>query len=214
MSTKIYQGFRFPDRYINQFIDAVDRIMFGRALRRVKMLMAAFSPAQAEEIATKFYGHQVPVIACEKHVNKVAAEQTKDSDRRIAFARFQTVINEAKRASAQAERDPAYNLDCGVNIWFHDHDAYGIPIGEGWLTGKLRLPWWVKNYSYWNNTDRPRGVTQGDWDARGKRWDKVCLDNWNARRLWHEVISFAAGHFIPSQVRFETALGFWKTKGK
>ena len=34
----------------------------------------------------------------------------------------------------------------------------------------------VKSYPYWDNTDRPRGISQQRWQERGKEWARVLQD--------------------------------------
>jgi hypothetical protein len=44
---------------------------------------------------------------------------------------------------------------------------------ERWFRQWLRQPL-VQEYGYWDNTDKPKNVSQLDWDTRGCDWDRVA----------------------------------------
>lgn len=81
------------------------------------------------------------------------------------------------------------NLEKWINVWIRGRYAYIMLCN-------LRRPRWAEDYSYWNNTDAPKRISQKAWDARGKVWGEICLGNLgptshNGRRLEH-VITEAA----------------------
>ncbi len=78
-------------------------------------------------------------------------------------------------------------LDCWANIWIHGKYAY--------IMGRnISAPRWASDYSFWNNSDPPKGVSYSKWNARGKMWDKIATGagigpgSHNARRLEHNII--------------------------
>ena len=49
----------------------------------------------------------------------------------------------------------------------------------------------LKDYCYFDNTDKPRGISEKEWDARKEKWDKLCLeecDDWSRNRYTHVII--------------------------
>lgn len=101
------------------------------------------------------------------------------------FFRIREAFKDAYKASKSHERGWAFEIDCSLNVWFYKNKFYVIPYGE-W--DGFKVPKGVEEYGYWNNTDQPEGVTTRQWNARGKTWDKVCLDNWDAGRLVYQII--------------------------
>lgn len=195
MSTKIYEAWRIPKSRINEFLAIINDGMFKNALARVKELMGKVSLIEAEQHTKTKY----PDVDSVKYPKRYV--------RIIRYYMWEKVLEEAKKASEGSQRDPTHCLDCGVNIWIYKNHAYSIPNGEQFLWKGIKYPPWVEDYAYWNNTDQPEGITQKQWDARGKVWDKVCLDKWNDHRLWHDVISFKDPmDYIASQVKFESIL--------
>jgi hypothetical protein len=89
---------------------------------------------------------------------------------------------------AEEKYSRLFNCDCGWNIWFHDGLAYVIPWGEDHRMKQLDVPGWAEEYGYWNNTDKPDDITDEEWDKRSDTWDAVCLNDWDAKRLTHDII--------------------------
>lgn len=195
MSVKIYEAYRFMIPYFNEFISIVDTAMFNNALKRVKNLMSAVEENFAQSLVDKEWGSHKVTFSREKL---------------IRFARFQHVINKAKEASAKAERDPLFCLDCGVNFWISDGPrqlVYAIPYGESFLRDNIKYPRWAEEYAYFNSTDKPDHLTQCEWDSRYRMWTRICLNDWDAKRLFHEVITMRTPDaYIASQCRLETVL--------
>ena len=199
MSTKIYEAYRVPIRRLNRLIDVMDEAMFKNALSRVKKLMGAVT----DEFARKFVKEKYDVEPGHARYANL-----------VRFARFQKVMDEAKVAANKSERDPLFCLDCGVNVWIYQRRAYLIPHGEAFLHAKmgskLEALGWVEEYAYHNSTDDQvcsGQLTLRQWHGRRDVWNRVCLEDWNARRLYHEVVTMRTPDaYIPSQVRFEMAL--------
>jgi len=89
--------------------------------------------------------------------------------------------------------------DAGLHV-FVDPDrgytkyVYVIPYGLPRLIEKIgRLPRWIQDYAYWNNTDLPEGMSEKRWKVRGKTWDRVALDDsrWATNRMTMEILSNA-----------------------
>lgn len=91
-------------------------------------------------------------------------------------------------ASISLEKN-LYDVDASWNFWIHENTVYAIPYGR-YKHEALELEF-VEEYSYWNNTDPPDGISEEEFYERGKVWKKVCLDDWNGLRLSHTVVNFS-----------------------
>lgn len=180
MSTKIYLAYRCPiGTFYKVFIPSFRKHCFDKVVERVKTLVACVKP----EILEKAY-------------------EDKDWQKQMTFERFcekkgelfklREVLRAAYKASVSSQRDPYFCIDCSFNVWLYKGKAYIIPYGEYWITETFEMPEGVEDYSYWNNSDEPEGVTLAQWRSRGKIWGKVCLDNHNERRLLHQVVDVSS----------------------
>lgn len=71
-------------------------------------------------------------------------------------------------------RAPGVDTDFQL-VFFPDGDRFlGIAFTEHhrWFRHWLRQPA-VSEYRYWNNSDRPSGISQKEWDRRAGAWDRV-----------------------------------------
>lgn len=151
MSTKIYDGVRFPKVKLDEFVREV-RIrglnkVYDAALKWVKRIDA-------------------------KSDNYLAlqAEQPNWTDLHI---RIHLVTQMIKDAAASGQRAPWIDVECGWRIWLPPgRFALAIPWGEQLVS--IDLPEWVEEYGYWNNTDSPEGMTARRWRRRKKDWQIAC----------------------------------------
>jgi hypothetical protein len=76
--------------------------------------------------------------------------------------------------------------DAGFHVLIDqgNQNAYIIPWGfHRFRDVDGKLPSWIKDYCYWNNTDTmPDGVTKKQWRERSKDWSRV-LKHWNHRLI-------------------------------
>lgn len=67
-------------------------------------------------------------------------------------------------------------VDTDFEIVFFPHENHFLGIAytnntlwfEKWMSLDL-----VEDYSYWNNTDKPKELTDEQWNQRAENWDKV-----------------------------------------
>jgi hypothetical protein len=92
----------------------------------------------------------------------------------------------------EALRDSSLFHDYGVslNIWIDGTFAYAIPYG----IHNLVPPEWAEDFHYQNSTDRPDGISAQTYSARRRKWDKLCLKDWDATRLQYEILVFSRYH--------------------
>jgi len=185
MSTKIYYACRFPKSRINDFLDATREYALNKIYERISGLMKDLKP----KVVAKF---------TDKYLKKI--EKTKkDFDKKdwVGFEqtiRYTLVMKHCVLASQDTRRDALFCIDFAVNIWLDKRFAYAIPYGEYWLKADWlkSMPEWVKDYAYWNNTDRPDELSAAQWSARRKKWDELTgygNASHNARRLFFDIMT-------------------------
>lgn len=96
--------------------------------------------------------------------------------------------------------------DCGFHVWVDGTSQealialFGMPIftdAERSATGlaweKWNFPKWIEEFSFWDNTDPPDDMSEGEgyerWVNRGLQWKRVAMDGdlWDMR-LTHIVL--------------------------
>jgi len=202
MSTKIYHAYRMPTNVFSEdLLPSFRKHVFYRASDRVRQLMSGLIKPDL----------------------KLAYELDKPYWPKVSFKawcvepKYQlfTVFKHLSNASKSRLRDSDC-IDCSMNVWLHHSKVYCILYGEPWLWEGYNPPAKVENYSYWNNTDGPNDVPYRKWQARGKMWDKVCLEgDWNATRLVHDIVHASqkiglheVGLHIVDKDAIYTAMGF------
>jgi hypothetical protein len=178
MSTKIYNARRISIARLNSFLGIVRRAVLKRAAWQVGKV-----EIDRDALKLKF--------------DEKAAHWRKDGQEPPPWLErslwTQTALDVCEAASAKPERDLAAALDCSLNVWIDGRYAYIIPCGEEYLYEKVRYPKWAEDYSYWNNTDPPDGITWRAWKERSKVWDRVCLGHWNEARLNFSIVDLKPG---------------------
>ncbi len=166
MSTKIYSGFIVDSRFSPAEVER--RFQAARkALRKEgQRLYSRFVGNLIAEIATV---HQLGLKTPSRY-----SEILKGSSLLSAANLF--LIQERDKYKQENSRFPDHDLDC---FW----TLYNIEVKGGkrvtlcYLSTEQRsfarifrkmAP--VREYAYWNNTDRPDNLSQRAWDERGDRW--------------------------------------------
>lgn len=176
MSTKIHKAWRMPISVLyKDFMPAFREHCFINVVKRLDETSSAVLPVVLQEIYDKYWKDRVTYEEFEKNRGKKV--------------RVRHVLKYSFLASKSYERSLLFNIDCSFNTWLYNNKAYVIPYGESWITKDFNVPEKVEDYCYWNNTDEPENVTRKQWVARGDMWEKICLNDWNKRRMLHEIVN-------------------------
>ena len=83
----------------------------------------------------------------------------------------QMVDDRRRKISREGIRDPRVDPEFNLTLMRHEGSVYGLVHTEQtpWRTAWLSVSG-VVDYSWWNGSDRPVGISQARWNARGKAW--------------------------------------------
>lgn len=131
--------------------------------------------------------------AVERSLRDLVAKSTVVQNEKDNVSRVKKVFALLEESSAQPYHDP-WSLDCGLSVWIDGNYAYLWMYGESCITKHIKRPKGVVDYSFWNNTDRPKNVSERVWKSRGKVWDRLANDE---TRMAYQVANFSKGSYHP-----------------
>jgi hypothetical protein len=196
MSTKIYYAWRIPRSKLNEFTDIIREATWAWLLERIDGWMAAVSDEAVQQRLD------------EEHEARLKLYEDKDVPWYVQkgevspATRWRFLEQEIIEACTDA-RKRYHDSDASFNFWVRGRHVYIIPYGKAVLPDDK--PDWIQDYSYWDNSDHPDGITYRQWEARGVMWHKVCLDNWDKNR-YHHIISKFDNEFSKSGMIVEIHL--------
>ena len=175
MSTKIYEGYRFPRNRLDEFIPIFNQICH----RSVKQLLKKswFSDKEIEEAREQIFGKNIK-----------GSNQYSDDDVRLVLQ-----LAYWMRESKHGRNDP-FNMDCALNLWLDGKWVYIIPYVVNGMDMQKLMPKWCKYYGYWDNTDQQVGVSDKEWQKRKILWNRIAVDDWDKTRLSHIVFEMKMPH--------------------
>lgn len=185
MSTKIYEAYRMIPHIMQ---DTFLPFYRNAAMEHAKNVIAAISPLVADHVSFNGYFDSL-----------LGQYDYKMTEERIAIFKNHVVLREVllnlKDVSLSPRRHPL-NIDASLNVWHITKSlspytsklfTVVIPYGYSPMDYGVKPPKGVKLYQYFNNTDKPDGISDDEWSIREAFWDRIHED-WNARRLEHNVI--------------------------
>lgn len=143
MSIKIFYGYRFPKTRLAEFTTVFREQHYQHVLNYARSLCAK-SRFKADDTGANTW------------------------DQRVS-----RVVKMASDAAAKPERMVLADLECGWRVWVPPRSrfCYTAPWGENPVAGdQLKMPEWLEEYGYWDNTDQPESVTAREWNTRKRAW--------------------------------------------
>jgi hypothetical protein len=150
-----------------------------------------------------------PVL--EQRINLLLAvtwAELKDEEKEYgAFGLLWEVEKKITEAKNSLTRDYLYGVDFSISFlkgtsgrtlaWpcFQIQDYYRAILTTGWF----------EEWGYWDNTDKPEGVSGQAWAARGKEWEKAFGPNFRAvdRGLTWDYAPMLLMDFVPRKWDFD-----------
>jgi hypothetical protein len=165
MSTKIYEGVRFPRIRLADFVQIVRERGLERAYERAWELVDHVD-MESSVMRTR--------IACD--TSKPSLEHAID-----------LIIEKIGDAADAAMRQPLFDLESAWRLWVPKKGKFilAMPHGEG--VNHVEMPKWVESYGYWDNTDQEEGVSDKAWRQRERDWQIACLPHEKNHQMLIEV---------------------------
>lgn len=140
MSTKIFEGKRFPKMKLTQFLHTVKAAHYALILEQARHLAANLRP---EELKKNTWDLRVQAVT---DLFKKIAEESHRSPGRDLECGWKVWLPE------------------------HSRWAFTSPWGEHTTRGALVMPDYVEDYGYWDSTDRPDEIDSRSWNRRKCDW--------------------------------------------
>lgn len=175
MSTKIYEGKRFPKTKLAAFVHTVRPAHYKIILEQARHLAARMSPKKLDRDT---WDHRVMKL----------------------MDLFRELSKQLHRCPPY-DLECGWSIWLPpTGRW-----AYASPWGEHYTRDGLTLPDYVENYSYWNNTDPPEGMRKGRgyrrWRRRAKDWKCATEPGGQANRL--QLVVFEAQDYLAASLHVD-----------
>jgi hypothetical protein len=159
MSTKIYTAYRLrKSSDLWPFVRDTRR----KALQRLHVrLQEAFK-----------------VMALEVSKSPEYQQKVRDGDLSESTLHFMTeraLTQRYREQSIKSEKDP-FDFDIWITIREYRRKLYLLPscgMGAHGCLDFLKRDKRLEDFAYWNSSDKPRHISQEDWDTRGVVWDAL-----------------------------------------
>lgn len=163
MSTKIYNGCQF---------NTTDLTLIFKRLKGLQKEAEAIQVRHITKILSGWAVRKLDAIT-------VGLAPPLDQSTRSFFGSLKSEMStEMHKSKHSTSNNWPYDMDFEVSVLPLRGKVLGIPYFR--IEGHKKL-WeslnWVKEYGYWNNTDRPDNVTAPEWTQRRRDWDKVLPDD-------------------------------------
>jgi hypothetical protein len=193
MSTKIYNGIRFPLSRLNEFLNLASDIATKLAAADIFRVINNLDPKQVKKWIAKG-------IARERY-------QSYSPDEKI-MARFRICYFQLSELMSKESKDWSilnpYNKQAGWSLFVRGRYAYGWPWGEYFNESAegVIASGWVEEYGYWNSSDKPKEVSASAWQKRKQIWDEITEDRKEfTSRLTYQTVDFSGGHISQFIIR-------------
>ena len=177
MSVKIYTGFEFlnPDflsvdsmvRNFRNRVYGMQEEYYGRFVARLAVYL--HDAAVVNAVHPVSADNSLKDNAWFSAVNSVSNGNS--SALSSAFSIAQDREFDARRGTRE---DSFMNTDFEIWTFISENRVAGIlnSSQRSWASCWMRQPG-IRSLSYWNNSDRPSGISEKEWNARGEFWEKA-----------------------------------------
>lgn len=166
MSTKIHYGFQLRARDLRQVLDELAEVQNKAAailVQREATFLAVTAASRLDRMALfGLAGYSKPWALNEYSALSSASDELHERQGKIRLTR---------------RRDPDVDFEVVFRLWLsRDTGTFiGYVMAESASDFRQLLmeAGLADEYAYWNNTDPEDGVTEEEWEHRGKVWDNV-----------------------------------------
>jgi hypothetical protein len=191
VSTKIYYAWKVPLGGLGEFINKARRQMFGTVIDAIRNIMNAIDAKTVETAKAKYIKRR----SKNPHLKEEKPFSPKELSRLDQEIRLAIVMRAARDAHFSTVKD-LLDFECGITFRIYKKHAYGFGWGNYPFLDAIKDIKPAMEYGYWNNTDRPDGISRAAWTARAKTWDKVFA---NPTHLILKPVSFEPSNLMAEQ---------------
>ena len=160
MSVKLYDAWRMPTMPMSKFQKWLDE------------LRSTYQPIADKKILIEIAHRAIRKydISC---VFPNSIENNKPGNGYLTNS-WSKVMTDYKKVKTTGSRDPAVDVECEIIFHFRGRYIYMVMFTEirEFKDHLESLPG-IKEYGYWDNTDKPGYITQREWRRREKLWDNI-----------------------------------------
>ncbi len=169
MSTKVYGGFIVDSRFSEAEVE-----------RRFQATRKAIRK-EGNRLYGRFVGDIIAKVATAYNLGLPAPGEYKEilKGSSLLSAANLYLIQERDKNKKENSRFPEHDLDCFWTLYrLTTKDGKQVTLcylstEQSSFVRIFRKMAPVREYAYWNNTDRPDHLSQRAWDERGARWDAI-----------------------------------------
>lgn len=189
MSTKVYDGIRVDMKSLTPFLELVRADGLEAAAEYTARLMPMIKIEGVDNFVKGHYG--------EWGFSQIASRSGIFTWRMM---RFEYLCDLYQEHSTNKKRSNPFDLQSGYTLIPYGKYFYGWPWGkfQCYRVELFKIPG-VRDYAYWNNTDRDEEVTRREWKKRGDVWDKI-LDSryFFDHKIIVHTLDFSPGEYATS----------------
>lgn len=185
MSTKIWTAVRVPKKNLNEYLLLCRSETMPVVVEYVEQLLKNLN-------WTEF----APEVLADAEKTMAGWKET-DPDKKSRYRRWMMVEHLGRgefRAAAGRSQNTAFDVSACYNIWLDKRFAYIIPYGLAVLPAAS----YMQDYHYQNQVDPPKNISRAKYNRREKKWEEICLNDWDATRMVYSVIDFSGTAWITS----------------
>lgn len=164
MSTKIYDGVRFPLSRLGEFVAFVQEKGLKKVLKTARKFMDAVD--MESDAVREFY--------------------VKYPEASEWMARVHVAMHLIGKGADVSTRNP-FDLESAYRVWITPGKKFVLATPHGERSNHVKLPSWVERYGYWDNTDPEEGVSDREWRQREKDWEIACNYEPHCKQMLIEI---------------------------
>lgn len=166
MSTKIYNGFK---------INTVDFNLINKSLKKIKKDYKDIIEIEEKKAILSYIIQKYDSFY---YRNKITSISNKESF-------FSFILNDFNEMNNKLKNDIRVpQLDFGLSIYLFplNEEVLGYYYseqkqGKELMNNYIHNNCFIEDYFYFNNTDKPKNITEFDWLIREKKWNNVLSED-------------------------------------
>ena len=175
MSTKIYEAYQIETKDINLFTELYRKQIFKESKNKIMKILSVLKNKNIEELSKKV----------QFEITDDFRKQKNWEDKFLLMFIFYNIIKDSKLGT-----NTSFNFDSSFNFWICNKFTYIIPYHGCFHKNKLNFlkNIKIKDFSYFNNVDKPEEIKNSDWIKRSKIWEQLFSTDFHSKRFSHVVI--------------------------